>query len=225
LIPPQDENGKMYDFVNSGLYDALFVMEDKQTLTLWNHFTGEGMYGPHAGDRMPLDNLFQMSVTQALAMDSSMLIALSGHEGMPARDLEDSEAELMEMFSVTLGSEDDRRSRMEMGLGVWSEGTYRFYPIEVLRENNRVVIDEFDGKSLLVYLDPVISVPGAFFIDTDAGQVDGRNVVLTDGRIIKDGLVYDGNGESLDVEKPFQVYTRWYGFVMSFGSQNTEVYE
>ena len=26
LIPPQDESGKMYDFVNSGLYDALFVI-------------------------------------------------------------------------------------------------------------------------------------------------------------------------------------------------------
>ena len=215
----------MYDFVNSGLYDALFVMEDKQTLTLWNHFTGEGMYGPHAGDRMPLDNLYQMTVTQALAMDPSMMIALSGHEGMSVGSLEDSDAQLMEMFSVTLGSEDDRRSRMEMGLGVWSEGTYRFYPIEVLRENNRVVIDEFDGKSLLVYLDPVISVPAAFFINTDAGQVDGRNVVLTDGRVIKNGLVYDANDELQEVEKPYQVYTRWYGFVMSFGSQNTEVFE
>ena len=228
MIPPKDDNGKMYDFVNSGLYDALFVMEDKQTRTLWNHFTGEAMYGPHVGDRMPIDNLYQMNVTQALAMAPDMWIALSGHEsgGLGRGNLEDPDAQLMEMFSETLGTEDTRRPRMEMGLGVWSEGgTYRFYPNDVIRENNRLVVDEFEGKSLVVYLDPVISVPAALFIDTDAGQVEGREIILSDGRRIKGGLLYDAKDNLLDTPKPMQVYTRWYGFVMSFGSQITEVFE
>ena len=41
--------GQTYNFINSGLYDGLFVLQDTETETLWNHMTGEAVYGLHAG--------------------------------------------------------------------------------------------------------------------------------------------------------------------------------
>lgn len=229
MAPQEDENGEMYNFVNSGLYDALFVMEDQQTKSLWNHFTGEAMYGPHVGERMPVSNLMQMNVTQALAMDPTMLIAISDYEGRavgPRGDLEDASFDLSEPFSITLDGEDDRRPRMEMGLGVWiDEEVYRFYPNDVLRENGRIVLDQFGSQSLIVYLDPVISVPVALFVEADGASIDGADIVLGDGRLIRDSVLYDADMNKLDVARPLQVFTRWYGFVVSFGGSRIEVFE
>ena len=229
MAPQEDDNGNMYNFVNSGLYDALFVIEDQQTKSLWNHFTGEAMYGPHVSDRMQVSNLMQMNVSQALAMDPTMTIAISDWEGRGDgidRDMVNMDFDLSDPFSVTLGIEDDRRPRMEMGLGVWiDDEVYRFYPSDVLRENGRIVLDQFGDQSLIVYLDPVISVPVALFVDADSASVEGADVVLDDGRIIRDSVIYDAEMNKLDVARPLQVFTRWYGFVMSFGGDRIDIFE
>src|SRR5262249_47176082 len=68
----------MHHFDNVGLYDALFVMQDRESKTLWNHITGEAEDGPLVGRTLgPLTNLLQMDVKQALLMDPKMRIAIS----------------------------------------------------------------------------------------------------------------------------------------------------
>jgi len=53
----------MGHFDNVGLYDGLFVMQDRETRTLWNHITGEALYGPMVGRTLgPLGNVVQMTV-------------------------------------------------------------------------------------------------------------------------------------------------------------------
>ena len=47
MVPSID--GTQLHFDNVGLYDALFVMQDVESKTLWNHITGEALYGPHVG--------------------------------------------------------------------------------------------------------------------------------------------------------------------------------
>ncbi|SVE34772.1 uncharacterized protein METZ01_LOCUS487626, partial [marine metagenome] len=69
--------GQTYNFINSGLYDGLFVLQDTETETLWNHMTGEAVYGLHAGLNMPISNLLHMNVKKALATDQDMGIAIS----------------------------------------------------------------------------------------------------------------------------------------------------
>jgi hypothetical protein len=70
--------GKDWHFNNGSLYDALFVMQDAETKTLWNHITGEALYGPMVGRTLgPLGNVLQMMVKQALAMDPNVRIAIS----------------------------------------------------------------------------------------------------------------------------------------------------
>ena len=71
-------NGTMHHFDNVGLYDALFVMQDQETKTLWNHITGEAVYGPLVGKSLgPVGNLLQLNVEQALLMDEGLEIAIS----------------------------------------------------------------------------------------------------------------------------------------------------
>lgn len=192
--------------------------------------TGEGLYGEHAGDRMAAANLLQMNVEQALAMDSTVEIAISdrpfntGGQSMSSRWAPNNpDATLMPGFVETLGEEDTRLDRMEMGLGVWNENTRRYYSVKVLRENGNYIIDELDGQKMLVFLDPLTSTPSAVFWDTRNVTIEGRNISLDDGYSIRYGQIYDGQGELVSIQQPQQMFTRWYGFSLSF--PNPEIFE
>jgi hypothetical protein len=123
LVP--DIDGKLHHFSNAGLYDGLFVMQDAETKTLWNHVTGEALYGPLVGHNLgQVRNLLQMDVKQALAMDPKMQVAISdriyfagsrqfGSAGTPPtggsrRNGPDPNGEMSARFVQTLGKEDAR---------------------------------------------------------------------------------------------------------------------
>ena len=217
MIPTLD--GKTYRFVVSGLYDGMFVMKDDQTATLWHHVTGQGIYGEQAGIQLPLSNLLQMNAEQAVKMDANTRIAISERpfslDGRKSR-YSGSEAKLRPMFIETLGEDDERRARMDMGLGVWSEGAQRYYPIETLRERGNYVLDEFDGQKTLIYLDPVTSTPRAIFVEATDVSFQDNAIVLDGGRKIIAGQLYGAHGESAPLTRPQQMFTRWYGFSLTF---------
>lgn len=233
LVP--DVHGKLHHFVNSGLYDALFIMEDEETRTLWNHVTGEGLYGKHAGYKLPVSNLMQMSVKQALEMDPDMHIAISdrpyhggGESPSAAYSPDNDRAELMDMFAETLGQEDARLPRMEMGLGIWSDKSrsYRFYPAGTVRKQGRLVFDEFDGRRILVYVDPATTILQAVYIDSleaHEARFEGKEIILGDGRRIRAGRVVDPDNHVISIQRPQQIFTRWYGFSLTF--PDPEIYE
>ena len=191
---------------------------------------GEGVYGEHAGRRLPVSNLLQMSCAQALAMDPVMALAISDRPfsgrgaSMSARWSPDNpDARLMPGFIETLGEEDSRLDRMDMGLGVWNQNLQRFYSVAVLRERGNYLLDEINGKKLLVFLDPLTSTPMAVFWDAEEVTIEGRNISLDEGFEIRYGQIYDSQGERVAVEKPQQMFTRWYGFSLSF--PNPEIFE
>ncbi|MEP7305266.1 MAG: hypothetical protein ABJA98_07100, partial [Acidobacteriota bacterium] len=47
LVPTID--GMLHHFNNVGLYDALFVMQDAESKTLWRHIDGAALHGPMVG--------------------------------------------------------------------------------------------------------------------------------------------------------------------------------
>lgn len=187
--------------------------------------TGEGLSGEHAGYQMPVSNLLHMSVAQALAMDSAMKIAISerpfnsrrGRRMRASRFSADRPgAQLRPMFVQTLGEEDTRVERMDMGLGVWNDNTQKYYSVKVLREKGNYLLDEMAGQKLLVFLDPLTSTPTALYWDTETVSIEGRKINLSDGYSIQTGQIFDSEGELVKVEKPQQMFTRWYGFSLSF---------
>ena len=71
-------NGTMHHFNYVGLYDGLAVIQDSETRTLWNHITGEALYGPLVGRTLGnMSNLLQMTVSQALEVDPATQAAIS----------------------------------------------------------------------------------------------------------------------------------------------------
>lgn len=219
-----------YNFVVSGLYDGLFIMEDKQTKSLWNHMTGQGVYGKHAGEQIPVSNLLHLNVRQALEMDPNMQLAMSERPYNSGSDSAaatytpgDTSAALMPIFIETLGEEDNRRPRMDLGLGVWTDDTQRYYSVEVLRANGNRIIDEIDGRNLLVFLEPLTSTPSAVYWEGDSVTLSGREFELDNGYSIKNSQFFDQSGERVTVEQPMQIFTRWYGFALTF--PETEVVE
>lgn len=234
LVPSID--GSLHHFNNVGLYDALFVMQDTETKTLWNHITGEALYGPLAGRTLgPIGNLLPMNVKQALESDPRTQIAISDQpylaggkqfgsggamHGGAGTNGPASNAKLSDMFVQTLGKEDTRRPRMDLGLGVWSSESSRYYPLELIRKRGRAFIDRIDGKRTLIYIDPETNNPAAVFVNASAAQFAGSNVRLDDGTVLRAGVLLDRRGKPRSIQRPLQMFTRWYGFALTFpGSQ------
>jgi hypothetical protein len=170
-----------------------------------------------------------MNVAQALASYPDAQVAISKQTfkqqvmGRFAAWVRGSKRGLLPpFFAKTMGQEDKRRPRMDMGLGVWTDITRRYYPLERLRTQDRALVDELDGRRLLVYIDPTSSTPAALY--TDAVQCTWRDDVLhlDTGESIRGGVLYDVQGVRQAVERPVQMFTRWYGFAYTF--PNCEVY-
>jgi hypothetical protein len=104
---------------------------------------------------------------------------------------------------------------MDIGLGVWTGSTRRYYPMELLRQRG-AFIDRIDGLNLLVYVEPETSTPAAMFVRAKGAAMDGREVRLDDGSIVRMGILLNRDGKRQNVERPQQLFTRWYGFSLTF---------
>jgi hypothetical protein len=197
----------MHHFNNVGLYDALFVMQDTETKTLWRHIDGQALYGPMVGHNLgPVGNLLQMNVQQALASDAQTRVAISdrpytaggkqfgGGAGIPGgggRGAPSENAQLAGFFTQTLGKEDTRRPRMELGLGIWTAKTHRYYPVSVIRERGKAFINHIDGKSALIYIDSETSNPAAMFVNAKKAKLEGAAIRLDNGSVVRLGVLMD----------------------------------
>ena len=205
MVPVVD--GQLHRFNYVGIYDGLAVVQDKESKTLWNHVTGEAMYGPLVGRTLKqVSNLLHMNVKQALAADPNMQIAISDREYFVADKLfgtapgflggrgaerwapDNPNAQIVPAFVPTLGREDTRLPRMDIGLGVWTGSTRRYYPMELLRQRGGAFIDRVDGRSVLVYIEPETAGPAAMFVSAKSATMDGRDVRLDTGSIVRMGV-------------------------------------
>ena len=237
MVPTID--GKLHHFTNAGLYDGLFTLYDAETHTLWNHLTGEAEYGPLVGRTLgPPGNQLQMNVKQALEQDLRTEIAISdrvyfaggkrfgtaggigpdrgGGGGGQGPGGPNPDAVMSDRFRGTLGKEDQRRPRMELGLGVWTATTRRYYPVATIRERGGALLDQLDGRSVLIYIDRESSTPGALFVRSATVRIQDKDVLLDNGSTVRTGVLLDRAGKRLAMERPQQTFTRWYGFVLTF---------
>lgn len=118
-----------------------------------------------------------MRVDQALVMDPAMLVAISCRPYSAAGGGQDQWApdnqnvRLMPMFTETLGTEDARLPRMAMGLGIVTDATVRFYPMEQI-EARGALIDDVDGRTVVVFVDPVTFTPAALYVDASSATLE-----------------------------------------------------
>jgi hypothetical protein len=234
LVPTID--GPLHHFTVAGLYDGLFTLYDAETHTLWNHLTGEAEYGPLVGRTLgPPGNQLQLTVRQALEQDPKTEIAISdrvyfasGRQfgtaggigpasgGGQARNGPNPDAVMSDRFQGTLGTEDQRRPRMELGLGLWSDMTRRYYPVGRIREKGGAFIDRLDGREVLIYIDPESNTPAALFVKSASAKMRDKDILLDNGSVVRTSVLFDRAGKRLMMERPQQIFTRWYGFALTF---------
>jgi hypothetical protein len=132
-------------------------------------------------------------------------------------------AQLSEMFVATLGQEDTRRPRMDMGLGVWTNTSRRYYPMDRIRERGSAFVDQIDGRKVVVYVDPETFAPTALFVNTSNARLENGEVRVDNGQVVRSGgVLFDARGRRQTADRPQQVFTRWYGFALTF--PGTEVF-
>jgi hypothetical protein len=215
---------------------------DAETHTLWNHITGEAEYGPLVGRTLgPPGNQLQLNVKQALEQDPKTEIAISDRIYFAGRkqfgtagggfatgrgrgslradrgpEGPNPDAVMNERFRGTLGTEDERRPRMELGLGIWSGTTRRYYPVTRIRDKGGAFIDRLDGREVLIYIDSESNTPSALFVKSATAKVQGDEVLLDNGAVVRSGVLLDRAHNRLPMEHPQQIFTRWYGFALTF---------
>ena len=217
-------DGQVHTFVEHGLYNGLFLMRDDESQTFWDHLTGEAVYGPRVGTTLEVGNLLHTKVAQVLESDPDAQIALSDRNMRSDEDMElggllaRAGRRLSRMFGSTVAEEDDRRPTMDLGIGVWEGDEARYYAYELVTAEGNVVMDTFQGRRIAVFLDPSAYVLSSFFVDADKAEWDDRVLRFSNGQYIEGGVLHDSNGERTDAARPLQIFTRWYGFALTFPS-------
>jgi Protein of unknown function (DUF3179) len=216
-------------FAEHGLYDGLFLMMDEESGTYWDHLTGRAVYGPLVGETLPTSaGLMQTTVAQVLRADPDALITLSD-QAIRTNDqvkvdglLAGIGRRLGGMFQSTVEKEDDRRPTMDLGIGLWTSEDARYYPLDVVRAADRALVDAFGDERVVVLIDPESFVLTAFRTEAESAQWDDDVLRLSDGSYIEGGIMHDASGERVADARPFQVFTRWYGFSLTF--PHTDIY-
>ncbi|NIM48504.1 MAG: hypothetical protein GTN62_02360 [Gemmatimonadales bacterium] len=63
----------------------------------------------------------------------------------------------------------------------------------------------------------------ALHVDATSVSWDGDLLRLNKGDVVHDGVLYDAAGKRREMDRPMQMFTRWYGYALTF--PKTEVYE
>ena len=228
-MSPVVEN-KTHHFVSKGMYNGLVLLGDQESGSYWDHITGECVHGPLKGYKLEEFPLLQMNVAQALSGYPDMQVAIS-HLSFGPRTLaffmewsrKSKRGFLPPVFKKTMGKEDNRRPLMDQGLGVWTNTAHKYYPMECLHKQGGALIDELHGRRLLIYIDPLSTLPSALYTNATKFKWLNDLLYLATGEIVRGGVLCDNHGLAQKTDRPMQLFLRWYGFAYTF--PDCEVYE
>jgi len=200
------------------------MLGDDETGSIWNHITGRAVYGPLEGYVLPVSNLLHMTVEQALERYPGLAVAISDRPIRGRRRFFDPLADrvLRPGFRSTIVKEDTRLPTMDIGLGVWVGSEARYYPMEVVQAAGGAIVDDFDGRRLLVYVEPGTYALDGFFTEKETVSVEDSRVMVGDELVLENGVLRDSRGDRLEMDRPLQLFSRWYGFALTF--PNTTIY-
>ena len=224
-------NGQNHRFQGAGLYNGLVLLGDKETHSFWDHISGECIHGPLRGQTLKFSgSLYYMNAKQALKAYPDAYIAISS-QSFFQKILSQifqwsslrSKGFIPSFFNKTMGKADNRLPRLDIGLGVWFETKARYYPLEQLKAHGNAVIDTLNGHRILVYIDPISNAPAAIHSTASEYNWDGEALYLNTHEVLKDSRLYNKQETPLPMNRPNQIFTRWYGFSYTF--PNCDLFE
>jgi len=159
-----------------------------------------------------------MTVDQALEWEPELEAAISER---PIRrserwaPLRAAARALSEVFLGTIDERDGRLDDMAIGTGIWVGDVALFIPMQEVEDAGGHVFTDLAGRRVLAYIDPTSRTLFAQYTGANEARWEGRELVLDNGRRIRAAVLYE-EGEKLQTERPLQVFTRWYGFALTF---------
>jgi len=226
-------NGTFTEFAARGLHNGLVLLGDKQTHSYWDHITGECVHGDLKGQQLAFTDFDLLYTTVAGALITFPQAQLAPSDGLPTRGRFMKWVSrfyhavlgnwLPPYFTKTLDPQEDlRRDRMDIGLGLWTTGTHRYYPMDVLKAQAEGILDTLDGKTVFVFYNTQTKAPDAFYIEAQAVQKQGDCYLFDTGVFFENGALCHPQGHPMTIQRPQQMFTRWYGFAYTF--PNCDIY-
>ena len=213
-------DGVRYIFDVAGLYNGVFVMEDRQTGSVWTHYDGKVLTGPLAGTGVELEIQLMLHTTWedwlAQYPDS---VVLDWYEEYADRywDVKPGTGSIGPQFQETILNWDDRLEQNVLVLGVDTGDAARAYVIAELPAEKSVIEDDLDGEPVVVFAEG-----GSHFALAYSPILDGSELTFTassQGWHSDDGTRWDSSGAAvsgplagarLDFVTSF--VTEWYGW-------------
>lgn len=213
--------GQAFAFAAQGYYDVMVLISDHQTRSYWNHLTGECLYGPMAGAKLDRLNALQtMRAIDAVLLYPDAHIAIM--DGMDAEATTTAHRwndkyrlptipNYGDSLLSTKGQVDPRLPPSDMGLGIWTANTQRYYPIRKLYEAQNVIVDQIDGRSVVIILNTEIGLPTVFYFEPTMMKMLGSDLHLSPNARFRNGILFI-DGKPVKPERPNHNTIRWYAF-------------
>jgi hypothetical protein len=187
--------GKLYHFRETGVYNGQQIFEDIETHTLWNHLTGEALFGELKENTLEYIGSLNMTTISEVNKNSPDLpIYISGRKKIYRSIMRfvikvilgnRNKNWLPPHFQKTLPEVNNALPKMTMGVAIKIKDRIKFYPTELFMEHE--FTDFFNGTKIIIKFEN--KLPKAI---TEA------------------------------CEFPFQLFTRWYAFILTY--PNGELY-
>jgi hypothetical protein len=188
LLSPVIKN-RVYNFREIGVYNGQQIFEDIETHSLWNHLTGEALWGDLKGNTLKyIGGLTMSTVKEELKNDENIKIFISGKRKVYQKIMrfvikyilgERNKSWLPPHFTKTLPDVDSSIPKMTMGLAIKVNNEAKFYPIDLIKKE--LVKDTIENVTFEIKLKGKIPVAVA------------------------------ENEDSI-----FQLFTRWYAFILTY---------
>ena len=215
--------GRVHRFRVTGIYNAMSMMSDVETGSVWEHVTGECIRGPLQGAQLNTRCAQYVTAAQLLATVPNAHIAVSKAswrsrllDVLLLRRMLAPTGYMPRLFRLSMTRRDTRLPELELGLGIWIDRQARFYPMKVLRAHHNALVDILNQQRMVIFIDPVSGAPGAHRTTAQIQGWEGDTLVLDSGERIRDGYVLTGAAERHPADRPNQQFTRWYGFSYMF---------
>ena len=229
-------DGRALSFEEIGIYNGVFVMLDRQTESLWSHYTGEAMDGEMVGATLEWVAIERMQWKRALEQVPELLVPrkkeMTFRPAGPRAKRDRLGNVLPPGFSGTLPKDMNRSLDMHTyGLGVAVKSSHRFYRLDILLED-KVINDVIDGVPVVVMLQDGGEAAAVYSRCLDGMEleflptmVDGHPALLEKSSRavwLSNGTHHAGEFAGKQLNPVRSLVTDWYGWAASF--PNTSVY-
>jgi hypothetical protein len=161
-------NGRVYRFRVTGIYNAMSMMSDDETDSVWEHVTGECIWGSLQGTQLQTRSAQYLTAAQLMESVPDALIALSKAswgsrllDVLLLRRMLTSPGYMPGLFRLSMTRRDNRLPELTIGLGIWTDGHARFYPMTTITDQQNALVDTLHHQRMVVYIDPVSGTLGA----------------------------------------------------------------